>query len=393
MRKVAILIASALCFSSFVNPANAVTKATTVTAAFKKMASTAGESLDSLELKYESDIDLLDQTLLEASRVANSNYDQDLLSATTMYAPQIASANIRLEAAKTLFESNSQLTIFQGLSTYQNADRIYSLLICPDSTLPNGADWMEIAKRYCVNVNNKPRPGDVSTKTNSKNTVGGEDWQTKDVASIQYMNADNQYLQFAITNGWLVPLNPVVFDSSRIAIKTETTNVASLIQQNGKARTSALEKRDRAVSVATKARQDAVDLIDEAFNKAKTNLENQETAAALALTAAKRASKDPTIFDVAFVIAYKFDYNQKKLDEIADAAWTGDWTYRTIDSIIKVNKLAILGDGVSKKYTMKAAKAFNEKVGNAFTNEVDFRAALKFVVATYKQTTKVSLKF
>jgi len=393
MRKVAILIASALCFSTFVSPASAVTKATTVTTAFKKMALTASESLGSLELKYESDIDLLDQALLEASRLADANYDQDLLSATNTFAPQIASANIRLESAKELFGSNSKLTIFQGLFTYQNADRIYSLLICPDSTLPNGPDWMEIAKRYCTNVNNKPRPGDISTKTNSKNTVGGEDWQAKDVASIQYINADNQYLQFAITNGWLVPLNPLVFDSSRIAIKTETANISSLIQQNGKARTAALEKRDKAVSLATKARQDSIELIDNAFNKAKANLENQELAANLALTAAKRAAKDPTIFDTAFVIAYKFDYNQRKLDEIADAAWTGDWTYRTIDSIIKVNKLAILGDGVSKKYTLKAAKAFNEKVGNAFTNEVDFRSALKFVVATYKQTTKVSLKF
>ena len=81
------------------------------------------------------------------------------------------------------------------------------------------------------------------------------------------------------------------------------------------------------------------------------------------------------------------------VDDIADAAWTGEWTYRTIDSIIKVNKLAVLGDSIAGKYSMAAAKNFNNLVGNAFTNEPEFRAALKVLTATYKQSTKVNLKF
>ena len=68
-------------------------------------------------------------------------------------------------------------------------------------------------------------------------------------------------------------------------------------------------------------------------------------------------------------------------------------TFRTIDSILKVNKLAVTGDAIRSRYTTKAASAFNAAVGNAFTNEPDFRAALKVVTATYRQTTKVSLKF
>ncbi len=58
-----------------------------------------------------------------------------------------------------------------------------------------------------------------------------------------------------------------------------------------------------------------------------------------------------------------------------------------------MNKLAVTGDSIGSMYSMKAAKAFNSAVGNAFTNEPDFRAALKVVTATYKQTTKVTLKF
>jgi hypothetical protein len=79
--------------------------------------------------------------------------------------------------------------------------------------------------------------------------------------------------------------------------------------------------------------------------------------------------------------------------EIADTAWTGDWTYRTIDSIIKVNKLAVTGDSIGSKYSKGAASAFNSAVGSAFTNEPDFRAALKVLTAIYKQSTRVTLKF
>ena len=81
------------------------------------------------------------------------------------------------------------------------------------------------------------------------------------------------------------------------------------------------------------------------------------------------------------------------LDQIADDAWTGDWTYRTIDSILKVNKLAAAGDQIGLKYSMSNAKAFNSAVGSAFTNEPDFRAALKVLVAIYKKSSSVTLKF
>lgn len=81
------------------------------------------------------------------------------------------------------------------------------------------------------------------------------------------------------------------------------------------------------------------------------------------------------------------------VNEIADAAWTGDWTYRTIDSILKVNRLAVTGDSIVSKYSKSSAMAFNSAVGNAFTNEPEFRAALKVLTSIYKQTTKTTLKF
>jgi hypothetical protein len=126
---------------------------------------------------------------------------------------------------------------------------------------------------------------------------------------------------------------------------------------------------------------------------AQAQLEAQETAAKLALLATKRASRDVASFDSAFVVAYKFEYNRQMVNEIADAAWTGDWTFRTIDSILKVNRLAVTGDAIASRYTRSAAASFNASVGNAFTNEPAFRAALKVLTMTYKKTTNTTLKF
>jgi len=374
-------------------PANAATKPSAVTAAFKNLLNVTSDSLEQLEQKYEADIDALDATLVAATNAADSTLDQELQAATSLYAPQIAAANKRVEDAKAVFLANNKLTIKQSLFNSMDKDRVWQYFICPDTTLPNGAGWMEIAKRYCANENNKPRPGDVSTKTTSRNTIGGEDWQPGDVAEISYENSSKSNILDAIAFGWVVPVNLSLYDSSRLTVKTETAKVNDLTLLNGKARTSAQTKRDSAVMSATKTRDQAVADLDEAFETAKAILEAQETAANLALLASKRAAKNPSSFDKAFAVAYKFEYNLQMVGEIADAAWTGDWTYRTIDSILKVNKLAVYGDGIASKYSMASASAFNSAVGNAFTNEPDFRAALKVLTATYKKTTNTTLKF
>ena len=193
--------------------------------------------------------------------------------------------------------------------------------------------------------------------------------------------------------GYIVPVNLLLFDTSRIAYKLSLTEVSNLISLNGKARSAVFEKREKKVAEAKAAREMALSDLDLTYESAKTQLELQQSAIKLALLASKRASNDTSNFDTAFVIAYKFEYNRKMVGEIADSAWTGEWTFRTIDTIIEVNKLAAAGDSIGRKYSKSQAAAFNSAVGNAFTNEPDFRAALKVLTAIYKQTTKVTLKF
>jgi hypothetical protein len=381
MRKAAVAgLALALSIVGF-SPANSATKATLVTTAFKTLLSTTGDLLDSLEQKYEADIDALDAALAAATQSADENYNKDLLAATNLYVPQITAANKKAEEAKLSYESNNKVRLTTGFFG-GDADRLNWALDCLP---PKDYFAGKLLKRYCGAVDGIPTFGTTG--------YGGEDWQSGDVTTIALRNAEDKYVAIGIERGYIVPLNLLVFDTSRIGYKQALADAANLTALNGKARASAKEKRDKAVAVAAALREIALANLDDAYEVAKTQLEAQETAANLALLAAKRASKDSANFDAAFAIAYKFEYNRQMVNEIADAAWTGDWTFRTIDSIIKVNKLAVTGDSIAAKYTKNGALAFNSAVGNAFTNEPDFRAALKVLTAIYKTTTKTTLKF
>jgi len=386
--RIAIVLSIAL-FGVSVVPANAATKPSVVTAAFKSLLSVTEDSMDQLEQKYESDIDALDAALAAATNAADSALVQELQAATTLYAPQISLANKRIEDAKATFLANNKLTIQRSLFNSADKDRVWQYFICPKPKI-NEAGWT-IAKRYCNNDYGYEKFGDQNKVTGM--TVGGEDWQPGDQAEVSFENSSKPYILDAIAYGWVAPVNLSSFDSSRLAVKSETTKVNELTLLNGKARTTAQTKRDNAVVSAARTRDLAVADLDEAFETEKAKLETQETTANLALLAAKRAAKDPLSFDKAFAVAYKFEYNLKMVGEIADAAWTGDWTFRTIDSIIKVNRLASLGDGIASRYSFSSANSFNKAVGNAFTNEPDFRVALKLLTSIYKKTTNSTLKF
>ena len=380
MRKIGILLTLGLVLGLLPN-AQAATNPKAVTAAFTKVLSATDNSLEALEQKYESDIDLLDAALAAATKSADSTLDQDLLAATNLYAPQLVAANKKADDSKATYEANNKVRLTTGFFG-GDADRLGWALDCLPARV---AGVGKILKRQCGAVAGIPTFGEMG--------YGGEDWQPGDITTIALRNAEDKYVAIGIERGYIVPVNLLAFDTSRIAYKQALADVATLTASNGKARAAAQTRRDNTVTAATKVRESGLADLDDAYESTKAQLEAQETAASLALLAAKRASKDSANFDSAFAIAYKFEYNRQMVNEIADAAWTGDWTFRTIDSIIKVNRLAVTGDSIASRYSRSSANAFNGAVGNAFTNEPEFRAALKVLTATYKKTTNTTLKF
>jgi len=364
MRKVPALALVIALSVMGLTPASAAPKATTVTAAFKTLLNKSANSWDALERKYESDVDALDFALNEATRLANSTYDSDFAAASSLFTPQIAAINLKISEAKAKFDSVSSIRVL-SLGTNRN---YWGNISCP-TTRPDCKDAGDKGERFVVGEVTKIKGILATTSTDS-------------LPEIDIM----------VSQGLIELLTPTEFRSVATIIKTEPLNIKSLSTRFADAQSNARNRQARSIEAANAARASALSDLDQVYESAKAQLEAQAKAAELALLAAKRAAKDPN-FDTAFVIAYKFEYNRQMVGEIADAAWTGDWTFRTINSIIKVNRLAVTGDSIGLKYSKSAASAFNAAVGNAFTNEPDFRAALKVLTATYKQVTKVSLKF
>ena len=360
---------------------------------FQALLTDGNDALDALDAEYEKNIDALDAALLAATQSAEVASLNEILAATTLYTPQIAASNKKIDDAKGNFSKVAKIKV---LSSGRDNLKISSQFKCIDSTMPGGLDWLEIAKRVCINEGNFPRPGDISKKKIGSN-VGGEDWQTGDITEltiggilscIGVINCGvTEWLDNAIADSAIQLLTPIEFETTRSTLKIETINLANLNTKYGEARKKAEAIRSETVARATSARQSQLDDLTEIYQDKKDALEMQASIAEDAVAAAKRASKDPEIFDKAFTVAYKFEYNRRMLSELADTEWSGTWTYRTINSLAKIARLADTADSIAAKYSFRNASAFNSSIGIGFTGEPEFRATLKVVIAKYQKAT------
>lgn len=361
---------------------------------FQALLTDGNDALDALEAEYEKNTDALDAALLAATQSAEVTSLNEILAATTLYTPQIAASTKKIEDAKANFSKVAKIKV---LSSGGATLKILSQFKCIDSTMPGGLDYLEIAKRgACVNEGNFPRPGDVSKKKIGSN-VGGEDWQKGDITEltiggilscIGVINCGGtEALDNAIAENAVQLLTPIDFETTRSTLKIETINLANLNTKYGESRKKAEATRSETVARATSARKSQLDDLTESYQEKKDALEIQASIAEDAVAAAKRASKEPEIFDKAFTVAYKFEYNRRMLSELADTEWSGTWTYRTINSLAKIARLADTADSIAAKYSYKNASAFNSSIGIGFTGEPEFRANLKVIIAKYQKAT------
>ena len=222
--------------------------------------------------------------------------------------------------------------------------------------------------------------------------IGGEDWQIGDETTIQLSNADQPLVLSGLANGYIVAANQSVFDSSRIDYKNQLAQVDSLNTRQSNSRTAATNTKDSKISSAKTARNTAVQAIEDKYQQDLALLQVQQDVATAALLAAQRASKEPNNFPQAFSTAYKFEFNRTKLNEIADLPWTNVWTFKAINTLIKVTRLADQADSIASKYSYSAALKFNNALAGAFTNDPDFRSQLRYAQSFYSKATGLSIK-
>jgi hypothetical protein len=154
----------------------------------------------------------------------------------------------------------------------------------------------------------------------------------------------------------------------------------------------ATDKRNKAQEAANLVSYNQISPLDKKLESDRILFESQVTAGNLAIKAAKRAANSASVFDKSFVTAYKFAYNVKWLDDLANLPISSLTSLRSILSQFEIIKLADQAASVDSKYSYSTAEKINKSVGNVFTSESEYKLSAKIVVAQYKKLTKVSLK-
>jgi hypothetical protein len=124
----------------------------------------------------------------------------------------------------------------------------------------------------------------------------------------------------------------------------------------------------------------------------KDSIDDKKDAIRIAKISAKRAGKNASSFDKAFVTALKFEYNRIGLDGLASAPWTYIDSLKSLRSAVEVTKLSEKADSVGNAYSFNAATNINKICGITFIDEPKFRNDFPVISQIYKKVTKVSLK-
>lgn len=321
--------------------------------------------------KYNADAAIINEIWATSVQVAKSTYYQETLDAKNLYEPQMNASNQSIKDAQAKLLTVNQVRVLK-LGT--NRD-YWGNLNCP------------ITRVECKSLDDKGelfRLGEVTT-----------------LKSVMGERADYLYgIQLMIDLGLIEMLNSVEYQKCATIIRFEPDKIKSLNFLWVTANSSAKIKQDNSIQnaayVAARPMAELNDKVESdklAFESDKLAFEKKILAGNSAIRAAKRASKTPTVFDKAFVTAYKFEYNVKQLDDVANLPFSSLDTLRSVLSQYAIIELADKAAGVDASYSYLAAEKINKSVSNVFTSDEEFQAGAKLVAAQYRKMTKVSLKF
>ena len=275
-----------------------------------------------------------------------------MLAAKSQYEPQIATAQSRIASALTQFKNVNQATVLNSPPPSNTGLRNYmSALKCPansDCSMPG-----TLTGGYAN--------GAVTTVMDF---IGG-DQAFNSSFNAQLNLGILQTVDLGVSSGLYKLTNPVEYNSAANTLRTQYDNLVSLSQQYRAAQSSAASDRDY--------------------------VQSMQPVVATAILSAKRAKANSSTFDKAFVTSLKFEYNAKRLDELASAPWTYITSLKALSNAVSVTKSSMQADAVSSHYSYSAANNINSIYGNLFLSEDEFKNNFKLIAGIYKSVTGVSL--
>ena len=364
MKRILVSLGLAICLALQTFPnANAATKPDLVVKGFQSYVSIAKSALSNAKITYETTAASINATYASSVQNTKSTFDKEILAAKNLYEPQINASNQIIRDAKAKLLTVNQVRVLK-----QGTERgKWGYLNCP------------------------------TTRPDCKYVDKGELFVIGEVTTLKSFAGDNvDYLaeiKTMVEQGLIELLNSVEYLKASNLIQIEPAKIKLLTTQWDSANTLATSKQSKALDEARTTASIPLSQAMQNYELDKLAFGNQISAGNTAIRAAKRASKNPSVFDKAFVTAYKFDYNVRGLDDIANLSFSSLNTLRSFLSQFAIIELADKAASVDASYNYLAAEKINKSVGNVFTSDEEFKEPAKLVASQYKKLTKVSLKF
>jgi hypothetical protein len=268
-----------------------------------------------------------------------------MADAKVQFEPKIAAAQNQLLAGQLQFSQSNQVTILKTTTRTAATTISIDAVNCP-TTRPDCKDT--------IYKSNEFKAGEIA---NIYGLIGGDGAFSS--SSYAQMNLGMlQTIDQQVKDGLISLNNAIAYNNAVSTIRTQYQNVISLSQQYALAKSSATSALEKV--------RDMKPMID------------------AAIVSAKRAGKNNSIFEKAFVTSFKFEYNAKRLDQLARAPWTYISNLKELRNAVSVTNQSELADSISNRYSFKAANSINATYRNLFLAEQDYREGFQLVALLYK---------
>jgi hypothetical protein len=282
----------------------------------------------------------------------DAKYAQSLAEAKSLYEPQISSAIAKLQAAQSQYLQVNQVTILKTTTHSPTAPIEIDAVMCP-STRPDCKDSSYKSNEF--------KAGEIAS---TYGFVGGENAFTTD-SSAQMNFGMLQTIDLQVKDGLISLNNPSAYNAVVAAIRSQYQSAVSLSNQY------------------SQAKSDAASALQE--------VQSMQLAIKSAIISAKRAASNVPNFDKTFIISFKFEYNARRLNDLAREPWTYISSLKALQDAVSVTKQSNLADSISSNFSMVAASKLNSTYGNLFLSEQNFKDEFQTINSIYKMTTGVSL--